>query len=93
MDGAVVAVALLGVLVLLGIGLWLAAVVFVFIDATQRNASSPLLWALGVLCTGPFGLVAYLIDRPKARQVACRFCGHTILQTDVSCPYCGRVAQ
>ena len=64
--------------------------VYVYIDATRRNVPEAWLWALGTMFTGPCALIAYLIDRPKAPQVICQFCGKTALETDPQCPYCGR---
>ena len=90
MDGAVVVAIFIAALVALAIGLWIAAVIYVFVDASKRKAPHPLLWAFGALCTGPVGFIAYLLDRPKGRQRACTFCAHTVLETDVHCPYCGR---
>jgi len=75
-----------------GVAVWLGCAAFVYIDATRRHVRSAPLWALGTALLGPVALVAYLIDRPKAPQVSCAFCGQTILETDGRCPYCGRDA-
>jgi hypothetical protein len=71
-------------------GVWIAAVVYVFVDATSRRMRSAIWWAMGVLLLGPFAFIAYLIDRPRAAQTPCPFCKQTILATDAQCPYCGR---
>ncbi len=85
--GFVLAVAALA---FLGLGLWLACPVYVYLDAVRRRMPHPVLWALGALWFGPFGLVAYLVDRPPSVRVKCRHCRKSILITDRECPYCGR---
>ena len=81
---------LLGIIIMAA---WIVMVVYVFNDASQRNVGSPALWALGVLVTGPLGLIAWFIDRPNVKRVECDFCGRPILATDYNCPFCGREAQ
>ena len=92
MDGSLLVVAFLIGLGVLAAALWMAAVIYVFVDASNRRAAHPFLWAFGTFWTGPVGFIAYLIDRPKAEQRTCSFCGHTILRSDAHCPYCGRLA-
>jgi len=71
-------------------GLWIGAVVYVYVDATRRNVACPALWAVGTFFTGPLALVAYLVDRPRGRLIRCGFCKETIQSVDRRCPYCGR---
>ncbi|MHC4481079.1 MAG: zinc ribbon domain-containing protein [Planctomycetota bacterium] len=90
--GSLLVTLVVATLVLAAVGLWAACVVFVYIDASYRNLPHPLLWAFGTLWFGPLGLLAYLVDRPKAPQVNCPRCGHLILESDVRCPYCDRTS-
>jgi hypothetical protein len=77
-------------LVLVIAGAWIAAVIFVYMDASRRSISSLRMWVFGTLVFGPVGLIAYLVDRPKSKRVICHFCKRTILESDAVCPYCGR---
>jgi len=76
--------------VLAGAALWVAAAMYVFVDAQKRNVPHATLWAVGTFLVGPVGLIAYLVDRPRARKAPCGFCGEMILETDERCPFCGR---
>jgi Ni/Fe-hydrogenase subunit HybB-like protein len=71
-------------------GLWIAGVAYIYFDARRRNVGHPGIWALAALFCGPLALVAYLIDRPKGVQTECGFCTRTVLESDQTCPYCGR---
>ena len=77
-------------IVLLGIGLCVGMVLYVWLDAQKKDVPNAGWWALGTLMTGPFGFIAYLVDRPATRVVTCWFCGETILDTDHRCPFCSR---
>jgi len=90
---ALLMVFLLGVVFLVLAAIWVLAAVYVLRDARRRNVSHAGLWALGTLLVGPVGLVAYLVDRPRSRRIACAFCGEMILDTDRACPYCGRARE
>jgi len=92
MDASLLVAAGLLCLGAVAVVLWIAAVIYVFVDASNRKVEHPFLWAFGTFWTGPVGLIAYLLDRPKAEQRKCSFCGHTILRSDAHCPYCGRQA-
>jgi hypothetical protein len=84
------ALILLALAVLVPAALWVCAAVYIYTDASARKMPNAHWWAVGALLSGPLALAAYLIDRPKGIVANCRFCTRQILDTDLTCPYCGR---
>lgn len=74
--------------------LYIAAVVWVYRDATRKNMN-PLLWVLIViLVPSPIGFIIYLIARTNNSSyrtdiIKCRNCGSSIDASSNVCPYCG----
>ena len=85
-----ITIAIVAGLLLLALGLWVGAALYVWTDASARRMPNVHWWVLGTLLVGPPALVAYLIDRPRAPLASCSFCTRPILASDRSCPYCGR---
>ncbi|NOZ71635.1 MAG: hypothetical protein GXP38_06940 [Chloroflexi bacterium] len=81
--------AMLCLVVLVILAINIAILVWVIKDAQARGTSAGA-WTIIVILFGIFGLLAYLIARPKGRLVPCPECGRRKPITDVICPHCGK---
>jgi ABC-type transport system involved in multi-copper enzyme maturation permease subunit len=80
------------VLCLCGLGFLIvniAILVWVIKDAQARGTSAGA-WLIIVLLFGVFGLLAYLVARPKGKLMPCPACGKMKPIVDPICPHCGK---
>jgi hypothetical protein len=71
--------------------LWFLLPTWVYLDASERNVKSPILWAFLSLISLFIGLAVYLITRPEAlRSLNCPECGGELDTTRIYCPHCGK---
>lgn len=63
--------------------------VWVARDAKTRGMDGAAIWMLLVFFTGIFGLLIYLLSRPKGYLVNCPSCGNSRLAAARVCPHCG----
>lgn len=63
--------------------------VWVARDAKARGMDGAVIWMLLVLFTGIFGLLIYLLSRPKGNLATCNHCGNKRLTAARTCPHCG----
>jgi hypothetical protein len=76
-------------LLIAGLVLNIALLVWVARDAKARGMDSAILWMLLVMFTGPLGLVIYLFTRPQGNMIQCPNCQNKRLQASIKCPHCG----
>jgi Zn finger protein HypA/HybF involved in hydrogenase expression len=76
-------------IIVAGIALNIALLVWVARDAKARGMDSSVLWMLLVFFTGLIGLIIYLLARPQGILVPCQNCGNKKLQAAMRCPQCG----
>ncbi len=77
------------VLIIAGIALNIALLVWVARDAKSRGMDSSMLWMVLVMFTGLIGLVIYLFSRPQGNLIQCSHCKGKRLQVSAKCPHCG----
>lgn len=66
---------------------WIYIFVWVARDANKRGTSGAV-WGILAFFLGLFGLLMYLIVRPKGKLVLCDYCGKEKLGTLAVCPHC-----
>ncbi|MDP2841693.1 MAG: hypothetical protein Q8O17_05420, partial [Candidatus Methanoperedens sp.] len=66
---------------------WIYVFVWVARDANKRGTSGTL-WGFLAFFLGLFGLLVYLIFRPKGNFVLCDYCGNEKLERLTRCPHC-----
>lgn len=71
--------------------LWIYVFVWVARDANKRGTSGTL-WGFLAFVSGLFGLLLYLIFRPKGNFVLCDYCGKEKLERLTRCPHCNKAA-
>jgi hypothetical protein len=77
------------VLVVAGVAINIAILVWVYRDSRNRAMDNPALWLILVFFTGLIGLLIYIFSRPKGMIVPCAHCGNKLLQYLHACPHCG----
>ncbi|MFZ2411512.1 MAG: PLD nuclease N-terminal domain-containing protein [Candidatus Methanoperedens sp.] len=70
---------------------WIYVFVWVARDANKRGTSGTL-WGFLAFFSGLFGLLVYLIFRPKGNFVLCDYCGNEKLERLTRCPHCKKAA-
>jgi uncharacterized membrane protein YhaH (DUF805 family) len=81
-----------GIMILIPIAILalnIALLVWVAKDAKARGLDNAVLWMVVVMFTSVFGLIVYLLSRPKGELVQCASCGNKRLQASAKCPQCG----
>ena len=63
--------------------------VWVTRDAKARGMGSPVVWMLVVFFLSIFGLLLYLLSRPKGKLARCSSCNNKRLEVSATCPHCG----
>lgn len=58
-------------------------------DAKARGMGSPVVWMLVVFFLSIFGLLLYLLSRPKGKLARCSSCNNKRLAVSATCPHCG----
>ncbi|MDO9097148.1 MAG: hypothetical protein Q7U60_03385, partial [Candidatus Methanoperedens sp.] len=66
---------------------WIYVFVWVARDANKRGTSGTV-WGFLAFFLGLFGLLVYLIFRPKGNFVLCDYCGNEKLERLTRCPHC-----
>ena len=83
----------------LGIVFLIISAAWVYSDAKDRNSSSPVLWAVGVIMLWIIFFPLYFIMRPKKstppsllqqKPSLCPYCGKYYEGTPSFCPNCGK---
>lgn len=78
------------VLVILGgVAITIALMVWVARDAKNRGMDNAVLWMLLVFFTNIIGLIIYLLARPQGNLVTCSHCKNKRLAVSATCPHCG----
>jgi uncharacterized membrane protein YhaH (DUF805 family) len=78
-------------IVVVGIVLNIALLVWVARDAKARGMDSAVLWMILVMVTSFIGLIIYLFSRPQGNIVQCQHCNNNRLQASAKCPHCGNI--
>ena len=66
----------------------IAMLVWVSRDAKARGVGS-VGWMIVVFFTSIFGLIIYLLSRPKGEVTVCSHCSNKRLKSMAKCPHCG----
>ena len=87
-DGGACAVFLIVTLVALFV-FNIVLLVWIARDAKARGMGSPVVWMLVVFFLSIFGLLLYLLSRPKGKLARCSSCNNKRLAVSATCPHCG----
>lgn len=87
-DGAACGILLVVILVALFV-FNIVLLVWVTRDAKARGMGSPVVWMLVVFFLSIFGLLLYLLSRPKGKLARCSSCNNKRLEVSATCPHCG----
>lgn len=85
----------------IGVVFLIISAAWVYSDAKDRNSSSPILWAVGVIMLWIIFFPLYFIMRPKKvivisqpppplKSSLCPYCGKYYADTPSFCPNCGK---
>jgi hypothetical protein len=75
--------------ILAGLAINIALLVWVARDAKNRGMDNSMLWMVLVMFTGLIGLLIYILSRPSGNLIQCPHCNGKRLQVSAKCPHCG----